>query len=178
MRRAILLSLLVLAGACGGGLYGYAREYEPLGEEDDLLEEATPVNYEDVRRDPADYRSTTLSWFGVVTNVEPEGSGAGALVALTHRTHQPRHLCGDETAASCRVTVSDRPGGPFSIHLEIRAEEREGTDRLYTGSLIRVYGSPTGEFDSEGGPIIEARWYRHWPRGKYVTTGASGSMRR
>jgi hypothetical protein len=178
MRGAIPLSILTLAAACGGAQYGYAREYEPLSEEEDLLEAATQVNYEDVRRDPADYRSTTLSWFGVVTNVAPEESGAGALVALTFRTHQPRHLCGDETASSCRVTVSDRAGGPFSIHLEIRPEDREGVDRLWSGSLIRVYGSPNGEFDSEGGPIIEAQWYRHWPRGKYVTTGAAGSMRR
>jgi hypothetical protein len=76
------------------------------------------------------------------------------------------------------VTVSDRQSGPFTAKLAIRPEDQSGQDRLWTGSLVRVYGHPTGEFDEEGGPVIQAEWYRHWPRGKYVTTGAAASMRR
>ncbi len=62
--------------------------------------------------------------------------------------------------------------------MEIRPEDREGENRLWVGSLVKVYGSPTGDFDEEGGPILQSAWYRLWPHGKYVTTGARGSMRR
>jgi hypothetical protein len=178
MRPTSLLITAMLAACGGGGQYGYDREYVTTSEEDDLLEEVTEANYEDVKRDPSDYRSALVSWFGVVTNVDLDASTGRALVSMTHRTHQARHLCGDERASSCRVTVSERAGGPFSAELDMRPEDREGQDRLWVGSLVRAYGSPNGEFDDEGGPILTARWYRHWPRGKYVTTGAARSMRR
>ena len=172
------LSAALLLSACGGGgAYGFAREYVPLGEEEAHLETATEVTYEDVRRDPQEFQSTTLAWFGVVTSVQTEGSNAS--VQMTFRTLAARNLCGDETAGSCRVTVSERAGGPFTATLTMRAEDTTADEtRLYNGSLLRVFGSPTGEFDDDGGPILNATWYRHWPRGKYVTTGARGSMRR
>ncbi len=167
----------LLLAACGAGQYGYDREYVPLGDEDAYIGNTTDVSYEDVRRDPADFRSATVGWFGVVTSVE-RGTNGRTLVHATHRIHQTRHLCGDETAGSCRVTVSDRESGPFTAVVQIHPEDREGEARLWAGSLVKVYGSPTGEFDTEGGPMIEAEYYRHWPRGTYVTTGAAGSMRR
>jgi len=177
MRRSMLPFWLVLLTACGGGgQYGFTREYDPLGDEDDYLEREQQVTYEDVRRDPEDYRSSLIGWFGVVTRVE--GGGEAAVVHMTHRIHRERHLCADELESSCRVTVSDRQSGPFTAKLAIRPEDQSGQDRLWTGSLVRVYGHPTGEFDEEGGPVIQAEWYRHWPRGKYVTTGAAASMRR
>ena len=171
----ILASLPALAG-CGGGQYGFARTYEPTSEEEPYMERmAAAVSYEEVRRDPAQFRSATLGWFGVVTAVTPDG--ANARVALTHRIHQDRHLCSDETAGSCRVTVSDRQSGPFTAIVRLTPEDREGQLRVWVGSLLNVYGSPNGEFDEQGGPVIQAAYYRHWPRGYYVTTGAAGSMR-
>lgn len=170
------MALVLLAGCGAGGKYGFAREYHPLSAEKSYYEDATDVSYEDVRRDPNDYRGTLLGWFGVVTSVEVNGTHA--MAHMSYRTHQDRHLCGDETSGSCRVTVSDRQGGPFSATLELRSEDVSGRDRLWTGSLLKIYGSPTGSFDSDGGPILQTRWYRHWPRGTYVTTGAAGSMRR
>ena len=170
---APLFSAVLFATGCGaGGDYGFARTYRPLGEEDDYLEQASEVSYEEVRRDPADYRESMLSWFGIVTGVE------GSTVHMTYRTHQERHLCRDETSRSCRVTVSERPGGAWSAVLQMRAEDQDGQERIWNGSLLRIYGSPNGEFDSDGGPIVQATYYRHWPRGTYVTTGASGVMRR
>lgn len=170
--------ILVLAVGCGGGgEYNYSREYHPLSEESDYIERASAgASYEDVKRDPADYRSATLDWFGVVTAVDLEG--ATARVHMTHRIHQSRHLCEDERDSSCRVTVSDRQSGPFTAVLTIREDDRDGQARLWNGSLLRVYGSPTGDFDDEGGPVVAAEYYRHWPRGTYVTTGAAASMRR
>jgi len=173
------LLLVVLAPpACGGGgQYGYSREYEPLDEEEDPMEAATPTTWEEVHRDPRDYRSQLLAWFGVVENVDTDGSGR-ARVLLSYRTHQERHLCSDELASSCRVTITDRSTGPFTAVLTMHPEDRQGEARLWTGSLLKVYGSPTGEFDAQGGPVLQVRYYRHWPRGTYVTTGARGSMRR
>jgi hypothetical protein len=173
------LSLLgALLTACGGGgEYGYAREYQTSGDEGAYLARAEVVSYEDVKRDPADYERTLLEWFGVVTSVERDASGK-TMVHLTHRIHQDRHLCSDETSGSCRVTVSDRQSGPFSAIVELRPGDADGDTRMWTGSLVRIYGHPTGDFDVEGGPVIAAEHYRHWPRGTYVTTGAAGSMRR
>jgi hypothetical protein len=168
---------VALVSACGAGQYGYDREYVPLGDEDDYLEQATEVTYEEVRRNPADYRSAMVGWFGVVTALDADANGR-ARVALTYRTHQPRHLCRDETAGSCRVTVSDRAGGPFSAVIEMRPEDRAGQDRMWIGSLVKVYGLPSGDFDEQGGPVLQAQHYRHWPRGTYVTTGAASAMRR
>lgn len=180
MRASIVailaLSMGPLAGCGGAGPYGYAREYEPLSEEDEYLETEQHAVYEDVRGDPAGYRASQLGWFGVVTDID--SSGERARVHLNHRIHQARHLCADEYDSSCRVTVSERQGGPFTAILDIRPDDLSGQDRLWVGSLVKVYGSPTGEFDEDGGPVIDAEWYRHWPRGKYVTTGAAASMRR
>lgn len=176
--RAFLALFSVLAAACGGaGQYGFSREYVPLDEEETHIETASAVTYEEVRRDPADYRDDVVAWFGVVTAVDAQPNGS-ARVAMTYRAHQDRHLCGDERDSSCRVTVSERPGGPFSALLEVRPEDREGQDRLWIGSLLKVYGTPTADFDDQGGPILQTRYYRHWPRGTYVTTGASATMRR
>ncbi len=172
------IAAVCLVTACGGaGPFGYAREYVALDDEETHMLQASAITYEEVRRDPDEFLDRTVGWFGVVTQVDLEGDGA-ATVAATFRTHQARHLCRDETASSCRVTVSEREGGPFSSRLQLRPEDRDGRDRLWVGSLIKVYGAPTGAFDEEGGPVLEADWYRHWPRGTYVTTGAASSMRR
>ena len=177
-RIATVLFVGSVTAACGGGgEYNYSRDYHPLSEEKPYIERAAQgASYEDVKRDPADFRSSMLDWFGVVTSVELEG--ATARVHMTHRIHQARHLCEDERDSSCRVTVSDRQSGPFTAIVTIRDRDRDGQERLWNGSLVRVYGSPTGDFDDEGGPVVTAEYYRHWPRGNYVTTGAAASMRR
>jgi len=170
--------LLILAIGCGGNPYGYDRSYVTYGDEDDYLEQAQTLPYEDVRRDPAAHSETMLGWFGVVTNVVVDRATGHATVAMNHCVHRERHLCSDERASSCRVTVSDRQSGPFSATMRLRPEDQAGDRKLWAGSLVRVYGTPTGDFDEDGGPILEAQWYRHWPTGTYVTTGAAASMRR
>lgn len=177
--RIVLSTALVLgliAGCSGAGPYGYDREYVSLSGEDEWMDRAANAVYQDVRRDPADYLSTTLAWFGIVQAVD--ANSERGRISLTYRTHQPRHLCRDERSSSCRVTVSERSGGAFSIELNMRPEDQNGVDRIGPGSLIKVYGVPTGDFDAEGGPVVSASWYRHWPHGTFVTTGAASSMRR
>ncbi len=170
------LALLGLA-ACGGTNYGYAREYEPLGDEEPYYEQAADVSYEEVRRHPDAYKQRLLGWFGVVTGAKP-AAGGGVTVALDMRFHQPRHICSDEFESSCKVTISEREGGPFSTTLQLRPEDRSGPTRLNVGSLVKVYGSPTGEFDDRGGPLVKTVFYRQWPHGAYVSTTGRATMRR
>ena len=179
MRLIIGLVFLATLASCGGsGQYSYAREYEPLSEEEDLFEKAETVNYEDVRRDPEAYKTKLVSWFGLVTGVTTDRTTGKAKVSMDLRFHQERHLCFDQFDSSCRVTISERSGGPFTAIIELRPEDASGENRLYEGSLLRVYGKPNGEFDDQGGPILVASYYRHWPRNTFVTTSMQSKMRR
>ncbi|MDD9934566.1 MAG: hypothetical protein OXT09_13235 [Myxococcales bacterium] len=170
--------LVMLAYGCGGNPYGYAPEYAPLDDEEPYFEQGQAHSYEEVRRNPSAYSSQTIAWFGVVNDVQARGKGGEAQVSLTLHFHQQRHLCADQFDSSCRVTISQKKGGPFSAVLTLRPEDRAGRDRVYSGSLLKIYGNPTAEYDEEGGPILETAYYRHWPRGTYVTTGRAINMRR
>lgn len=178
---ALVLCTAVLASSCGGGgRYGYARTYTYFGDEARFARQANnEAVYDEVRRLPDRFNTTMLSWFGVVTELTP-GAGGTMRVALNLRTHQERHLCEDETDGSCRVTVSEADGGPFSAALTaVSAEDSHGENRIQVGSLIHVYGRlVAGEYDARGGPVVRAEFYRHWPRGQYVTTASRGSWRR
>lgn len=180
MQNRLLLSLWwigVLGAACGGNPYGYAPEYEATSDEAPYEERAAELSYEEVRRDPEGYRDRTLGWFGIVTSVKQDGEGR-TRIGLSLRFHQPRHLCGGPTDDTCRVTVSERAGGPFTAIVTLRAEDSTGSTRLNVGSLVRAYGHVSGDLDDEGGPIVIADYYRHWPHGAYVTTAVRNNMRR
>jgi hypothetical protein len=177
--RALVLGLLALAAAgCGSaGPYGFSRNYEPLGDERAHLEATTESSYEDVRRTRPE-EATYISWFGVVTAMDVDDASGLVTATLSLRVHQDRHLCSDGTDGSCRVTVSEREIGTFTSRFTIHEEDRAGSRRLWTGSLVRVYGRATGETDATGGPVIEADYYRHWPVHTFVFTSAASSMRR
>lgn len=184
MRKAgmSVLGLCLVAGliGCGGGQYGYARTYAPWGEEANYLPRQVDLSYEDVRRFPERHAEDLIGWFGVVTAIEQLDRQSGeARLRLMLRAHQERHLCADETSGSCRVTVSERDIGPFTALVRVRPEElASGTGRLWTGSLVKVYGHVLDGGTEESGPVLQVDWYRHWPHGTFVTTGAAGSMRR
>ena len=58
-------------------------------------------------------------------------------------------------------------------------DARSGENRVQVNSLLRVYGTVIqGEYDREGGPILQGQYYRHWPRGEYVTSANASAMRR
>ncbi len=175
---ALLLALST--GCAGAGRYGYAQTYAPLGDEQPWISRArADAVYDEVRRMPDQYQNETLSFFGVVTGVEPGRGSSPARVSMQIRTHQERHLCDDETERSCRVTVSERDGGPFTALIDLRPEDAAGENRVQVFSLLRVFGRLVpGEYDAQGGPVIRAEYYRHWPRGEYVTTAAAAAMRR
>jgi hypothetical protein len=124
------------------------------------------------------YRDRVVNWFGVVTAVEAGASGS-ARIALQVRTHQDRHLCEDEGETTCRVTVSQRDGGPFTAVVTLRPEDALGENQVQPNSLLRVFGTvAVGEYDAQGGPVLRVQYYRHWPRGEYVTTASAGAWRR
>jgi len=177
MRRLQLCALPLLLCACSSNPYGYGPVYVPTSEESSYLEKGVDPGYEEVRRDPSSHQQELIAWFGVVEDVQPAAAGQTRVVMTLH-FHQERHLCSDQFDSSCRVTISDKAGGPFSALLTLRSEDREGRDRLYAGSLLKVYGHVMTEYDDRGGPIIRADYYRHWPRGAYVTTLRAGNMRR
>ncbi|MDD9941385.1 MAG: hypothetical protein OXU20_10135 [Myxococcales bacterium] len=156
-------------GCAGSNPYGYDREYVPLSEEEGYLERTAERSYEEIRRDPAGHEAQLVSWFGTVSGAQKRGDQT--LINLELRFHQERHLCRDEFDSSCRVTVSQREGGPFSAIVTLRPEDRSGRSRLSAGSLVRIYGRPIADYDDRGGPILQAEYYRHWPHGTYVHSG-------
>lgn len=191
----VLALWLFTLSACGAGQYGYARQYVATGDEDEYLERAQPLSYEEVRRGSGAAATALVTWFGVVTAVEP-GEGGLSKITATYRTPQARNLCRDERASSCRVTVSDRPGGVFSAHVRLADEDRSGADAVKIGSLVRIYGRavaqqrpasatpqivegvPTAVTPTDfPEPLLNVEYYRHWPRGTFVTTRAAGGFR-
>lgn len=183
MRALFVLSPLALAltvAGCGGNQYGYSRTYEAYGEEGPYLEREVELSYEDVRRFPDRHAESLIGWFGTVTEIRELDRETGeAQITMAYRRHQTRHLCSDETSGSCRVTISQRSVGPFEVLMTVRAEDiAEGPHRLWTGSLVKIYGHVMDAGTEETGPVLQVQHYRHFPHGTFVTTGASGSMRR
>jgi len=176
---AVALALATIAG-CGGNRYNYDREYSAYGDEGAYLDQQVELSYEEVRRFPDRHAEDLIGWFGTVSAIEQLDQDSGeARLVLDYRTHQERHLCSNERSGSCRVTVSQRSVGPFTVLLTVRPEDlQEGTDRLWTGSLLKVYGHVTDAGTEETGPVVQVDHYRHFPHGTFVTTAAAGSMRR
>ncbi len=174
-----LVSLSSLAGCASAGRYGYAREYVVLSEERSYSDRADETAvYDEVRRMPDRFSDRLLSWWGIVTDIDTSSNGA-ARVTMQLRTHQPRHLCEDETDASCRVTINDRDGGSFTAVVTLSPDDQAGENRVQALSVLRVYGTVMqGEVSREGGPLIRPQYYRHWPRRQHVTGSPAAALLR
>lgn len=173
-----LLCLSMPAAGCGGaGAYGFAHEYEFVEGERAYAEGSVTLSYEEVQRARPEAQ-VRQAWFGVVTGAPVRQEDGTVRVPLSLRAHQERHLCQTSSSETCRVTVSARDLGSFTAVLSLRPDDRAGRLRLWTGSLVKVYGTATGETDASGGPVLRGEWYRHWPAHYFVTTAASGGMRR
>src|SRR4051794_11207043 len=138
-----------LLGCGGGGQYGYARAYSNLGAEAPYAGRAREAVYDEVRRLPHRYENQLISWFGVVQSVEP-GQGGATRVSMQVRTHQERHLCEEPEEGSCRVTVSEQNGGPFTALLPLSGGDTAGGNRPQTGAAVRGDG-PVGPGGSDPG---------------------------
>jgi len=177
--RTVLVAIVAALGlaGCGANTWGYARYYEPLDDEESFSNAPEPI-YLDVQRDPAAYSTSPIGWFGVVREVIPQDDGT-VLVRMNQRAHVDRHLCFERSEDTCRVTVSERSGGPFSARVQLRGgTDSEGTNQVQRESLLRIYGRVTGDYDEDGGPFLSVEYYRHWPRGQWVDTSQQAVMRR
>ncbi len=170
--------LLFAALGCAGNPYGYARTYLPLDDEASYAAQAIEPPYGDVQRDPGSFGDRLIGWFGVVQDVASQDDGT-VLVRMSQRPHVDRQLCSGRSDDSCRVTVSERDLGPFSVRVRLRSgADSEGENRVQRESLLKIYGKPSGDYDTTGGPFLTVEYYRHWPRGQYVDTTAQTLMRR
>ncbi|MEZ4220722.1 MAG: hypothetical protein R3B13_07305 [Polyangiaceae bacterium] len=180
MRRT---GLWVTAAACAAachspGQYGHARVYAPLSEEQDATAGAKEYDPVMVQRKPEDFKGKTLTFFGVVLS-RSEGRGGTARLRLSVRSLEPRNLCESKDEDSCRVTVGDREHAVAHALVKLSADDDIGKLSVGPGSLVRVVGELVDEVDNnDGGAVLKATYYRHWPRNYYVTTADRPLMRR
>jgi hypothetical protein len=179
-RMRLFAAILGLAAlSCGsGGQYGHSKTYSPLGEEETAAAGSKDYDPIMVKRSPEKWKGQSVSAFGVVVN---RGSGPGGAnqVKLSLRTLEMRNLCESTDEDTCRVTVSDHEHGVLHAMLHLKAEDDLGEHSIGPGSLVRVIGVVADAVDhSDGEPVLQAKYYRHWPRGFYVTNADRKFMRR
>lgn len=174
---AAFLPWLQVTACSGAGPYGHAVRYATYGDEEKVIgpaREYDPVMY---GRQPEQWRQKPAHMFGVVTN---RGSSGGATyVTLSVRRLEPRNLCDNHADdESCRVTVSDAEFGVVHGIMALRDEDDSGEHSLGAGSLVRIAGTFGEDVDpNDAAPILRVTWYRHWPRGFFVTKSAAIHMR-
>jgi len=180
MRTALSVAVpfAVALLACSAGPYGHSPRYAPTSGETEALagaREYDPVMYP---RQPEEWRKGAVSLFGVVT-ARAAGPGGAANLTLSVRQLEPRNLCesaNDED--SCRVTVSDRDFGVVHVLVKLAGDDDVGEHSVGAGSLVRIAGRFGENVDpNDGGPVMRATWYRHWPRYYFVTSAARSMMR-
>ncbi len=164
-------------GCSSAGPYGHSRVYSPLPAERTALEDATEYDPVMATRSPEAWQGKAISLFGVVMHRDA-GQGGTSQLKLSLRTLEPRNLCEEEAEDSCRVTISDREHAVVHAHVALSGDDDLGRYSVGGGSLVRLVGQLTDDFSEDGTPIIRATYYRHWPRGFYVTTAERDRMRR
>jgi hypothetical protein len=174
----LLLAASALAGCRSAGPYGYAAQYAPTSDEKTAMagaREYDPVMY---GREADAWRKSKTALFGVVTSRAP-GPGGAAYLTLKVRKLETRNLCSNANDEdTCRVTVSDRDFGVVHVLSRLRPDDDMGEHSIGIGSLIRAVGVFGEDVDpADGGPVLRASFYRHWPRYFYVTRSSADLMR-
>ncbi|MDP9149003.1 MAG: hypothetical protein M3O36_03540 [Myxococcota bacterium] len=173
---ALLSSLLC---ACeGAGPYGHSPHYAVLDEETRAAAGAREYDPVMAARQPEQWRQGTVSLFGRVES-RSAGPGGRALLRVSIRRLEARNLCANEgDEDSCRVTVSDRDFGFLWALVALHGDDDVGPHSVAPGSLLRVVGTLGQEVSpADGGAVIHATWYRHWPPFYYVTRASARDMR-
>lgn len=177
--RLFALTFGLFAIACGSaGQYGHSKTYSSLGEEESAA--AGVKDYDPVmaKRSPEKWKGLSVSAFGIVVS-RNSGPGGASEVKLSLRNLEPRNLCESTDEDTCRVTVSEHEHAIVHAMLHLSAEDDLGEHSLGPGSLVRVIGVVADAVDpSDGEPVLQAKYYRHWPRGFYVTTAERKYMLR
>jgi hypothetical protein len=174
---ALCLAATLVAGCHSAGAYGYARTYAPLSEEEDFAESAREYDPVMIEREPESWRRSSISVFGVVKE-RSEAPGGSAYLTLSVRTLAERNLCDELDEDTCRVTVSDHEHAVVHAVAKLRPEDALGKTSLVQGSLVRVIGKLTDGVDkNDGTPVLQAVYYRHWPRNFFVTDADRDHMK-
>jgi hypothetical protein len=167
-----------LLGACSSpGLYGYSRDYEPLDEEDELLDGTRELDPVMIERAPETWTKGRVSVFGVVKE-RKQGPGGASDLTLSMRTLATRNLCDSKDEQTCRVTVSSREHALVHAIVALKGEDDLGKKAVMPGSLVRVIGTLAQGVDAKDGTyVVQTQYLRHWPRDEYVTDAERDSMR-
>jgi hypothetical protein len=178
-KRGVLAIVVLAAVSCqSAGPYGHRKVYAPLAAEANAVDGNKEYDSLLAERSIDKLKSRSVWLFGVVTN-RGAGPGGAAYVALSLRSLQQRNLCESDDEDTCRVTVSEREMGRAHALLALAAEDDMGQESVGLGSLLRMVGTVTQDLDpNDGTPVLRASYYRHWPRGSYVTTKAASLMKR
>lgn len=177
MRHWLPVVAIGFLPACSSsGPYGYSRTYAALGAEADAADGAREYDPVMAERDKAAWRKNRTSLFGVVLKRVPGPSGL-AYVTLSLRTLEVRNLCEALDEQTCRVTVSEHEFAIVHAQLKLAPSDDLGEKSLNRGSLVRVVGKLTDDVDrDDGGVVLRADYYRHWPRNFFVTTASRSGM--
>ena len=179
MKHALTAATLALAlTACGAGPYGHSPRYIPASGEPKAVAGARDYDPVMFARQPDEWRKSNVMLFGIVTS-RTAGPGGGSYLTLSVRRLEPRNLCDSmHDDDSCRVTVSDADSGVVHVLVKLTGEDDVGEHSVGGGSLLRVVGRFGEDIDpNDGGPVLRAAWYRHWPRYFFVTRAAGRVMR-
>jgi hypothetical protein len=176
MRGAFLVVCLGLSACHGGGPYGHLVNYAPLSDEEKAIAGAKEYDAVMYGRQQEEWRNKPVVLFGVVTN---RGSHNGAYLTMSVRRLAPRNLCDNANdEESCRVTVSDAEFGVIHAVAALGAEDDIGEHSVGVGSMLRVVGTIGEDVDpNDAAPVLRVKFYRHWPRGYFVTQAAAATMR-
>ncbi len=174
---ALVAGCLALSGCHTAGPYGFSRTYSPLSEEKSAARGAKEYDPVMIEREPASWKGQPVSIFGVVKQ-RGQGPGGMAYLTLSVRTLATRNLCDQMDEDTCRVTVSDHEFAVIHASVKLRAADEIGKESLAPGSLVRVIGKLTDDVDkTDGMQVMQATYYRHWPRNYFVTMAARDDMR-
>ncbi|HTQ07514.1 MAG TPA: hypothetical protein VMI54_26840 [Polyangiaceae bacterium] len=174
---AACVAAVALAGCHSAGPYGYSRVYAPLSDEESAAEGAKEYDPVMMEREPAAWKGQRVSVFGVVKQ-RGQAPGGMAYLTLSVRTLATRNLCDQMDEDTCRVTVSDHEFAVLHAMVKLRPEDDIGATSLAAGSLVRVIGKLTEDVDkADGTQILQANYYRHWPRNFFVTMADRDHMR-
>ncbi len=180
IRTGALTALLSVAsvGCSSAGPYGYSRDYSPLSAEEEAVDGAREYDPIMAQREPDDWKKGKVMLFGVVRS-RSEGPGGTAYLSLGMRTLAARNLCDDFEEETCRVTVGTKEHAIVHVLAKLDANDNIGKESVSAGSLVRVVGKLSDGVDPDDGmPVLEVQYYRHWPRGFYVTSADASHMRK
>ncbi len=177
-RLSFSLFGLTLLACSSAGPYGYSRAYSANDDEEAAVENASEYDPVMAQREPDTWKKQKIMLFGIVTS-RKEGPGGAAYLTLSMRTLAERNLCDDFDEETCRVTVGDHEHVVVHALAKLKGDDQLGKFSVGAGSLVRVVGKLSDNVDPDDGmPVLEAQFYRHWPRGYFVTSADASHMRR